>query len=166
MLVVVGLFFLGVRLLDIDLNGYAWPLVVIIPGLTLLVVGFASLGTGAAIPGGIVTMVGLALAYQNATDDWASWAFVWPLVTPGGVGLGIYLRGLRRRNATQTRQGLTIIFVSILIFIGLFVFFENFLNISAGVVDYGWFGKAALPGLLIVLGILFLARNARRSRTT
>jgi hypothetical protein len=162
--VVSGLFFLAIRLLgiDLDLSGNVWPLVVILPGLTLLVVGFASLGTGAAVPGGIVTMLGLVLAYQASTGDWASWTWVWPLVVPGGVGLGVYLRGLRSRNAGQTRGGIIIIFVSVVITMTLFVFFENVLQISANVIDYGWPGQAVLPTLLILLGIVLLARNMRR----
>ena len=67
---------------------YGWPLYVIIPGITLLVVGFISLGSGALIPGGIVTVTGLVIAYQAVTDDWASWSYAWALVVPGGVGLG------------------------------------------------------------------------------
>src|SRR5882762_1081715 len=69
-LVVVGLFALGVVLFGIDLTQYGWPLFVIIPGLTLLVVGFVGGGQGASIPGGIVTMLGLLLAYSNSTGDW------------------------------------------------------------------------------------------------
>ena len=164
MFVVTGLFFLVIRLLgiDLDLSGNVWPLVIILPGLTLLVVGFVSLGTGAAVPGGVVTMVGLVLAYQASTGDWASWTWVWPLVVPGGVGLGVYLRGLRSRNPGQTRGGMTIIFVSIVITMALFVFFENVLQISSNAVDYGWPGQAVLPALLILLGIVLLARNMRR----
>src|SRR5207249_4584573 len=64
-LVVVGIFFLIMRLFEIDLSSYGWPLYVIIPGLTLLIVGFVSLGTGALVPGGIVTVTGLILAAQN-----------------------------------------------------------------------------------------------------
>src|SRR5712692_2889744 len=60
-LVVVGVFFLIMRLFEIDLSTYGWPLYVIIPGLTLLIVGFFSLGTGALVPGGIVTVTGLIL---------------------------------------------------------------------------------------------------------
>jgi hypothetical protein len=88
-LVVVGLFALGVVLFGVDLTQYGWPLFVIIPGLTLLVVGFLGGGAGASVPGGIVTMLGLVLAYQSSTGDWASWAFAWALIAPGGVGLGL-----------------------------------------------------------------------------
>ncbi|HEV1992622.1 MAG TPA: hypothetical protein VGR34_07140, partial [Candidatus Dormibacteraeota bacterium] len=91
-LVVVGIFALGVVVLGVDLTQYGWPLFVIVPGLTLLVVGFVGGGAGASVPGGIVTMLGLVLAYQSSTGDWASWAFAWALIAPGGVGLGLYLQ--------------------------------------------------------------------------
>jgi hypothetical protein len=161
-LVVVGIFFLLIRLLDIDLSSYGWPLYVIIPGLTLLVVGFVSLGSGALIPGGIITVTGLVVAYQSVTNDWASWAYAWALVAPGGVGLGIFLQGLRVRNPNLTRQGRTLMFWAVLIFLIGFVFFESVLNISGH--DYGKLGQAALPLLLIVIGATLLIRNFRRER--
>jgi hypothetical protein len=161
-LVVVGLFFLVVRLFDIDLSTYGWPLFVIIPGLTLLVVGFISLGTGALVPGGIVTITGLVLAYQNSTGDWASWAYAWALVAPGGVGLGIYLQGLRNRNPKLVRQGSGLMFWSAMIFFIGFVLFESIFKISG--TDYGYFGKAALPALLIIIGVTLLIRSIQRSR--
>ncbi|MEA2655708.1 MAG: hypothetical protein QOI23_1073, partial [Chloroflexota bacterium] len=86
-LVVVGLFYFVVQVAGINLESFGWPLFIIIPGLTLLIVGFVSFGTGAAIPGGILTMVGLVLAVQNATGYWSGWAYAWALVAPGGVGL-------------------------------------------------------------------------------
>jgi len=43
-----------------------------------------------------------------------------------------------------------------------FVFFESILGISG--VDYGIFGKAALPALLIVIGVILLVRSIQRSR--
>ncbi len=120
-LVVVGIFAFVVVMAGVDLTQYGWPLFVIIPGLTLLVVGFAGVGSVATIPGGIVTMLGLVLAYQNSSGDWPTWAFI--------IG---------------------------------FVLFESVLGISGR--DYGGFGKAALPLLLIVIGIILLVRSAQRSR--
>src|SRR6202049_830647 len=161
-LVVVGLFALGVVVFGIDLTQYGWPLFVIIPGLTLLVVGFVGGGVGASVPGGIVTMVGLVLAYQSSSGDWASWAFAWALVAPGGVGLGLYLQALRDRDLVMLRRGRTLMFIAVLIFIIGFVFFESILGISG--THYGVFGKAALPGLLIVIGIILLVRSIQRTR--
>jgi hypothetical protein len=161
-LVVVGLFALGVVVFGVDLTQYGWPLFVIIPGLTLLVVGFVGGGVGASVPGGIVTMLGLVLAYQSSSGDWASWAFAWALIAPGGVGLGLYLQALRDRDPMMLRRGRTLIFIAALIFMIGFVFFESILGISG--TDYGIFGKAALPGLLIVIGIILLVRSIQRAR--
>ena len=161
-LVVVGLFYLVVQVASVDLSSFGWPLLVIIPGVTLLIVGMLSLGTGAAIPGGILTMVGLVLAYQNSTGHWTSWAYAWALVAPGGVGLGLFLQGLRERNANLIRQGRWLIFIAALIFMVGFVFFESILNIS-GINDEPVV-KAALPALFIVIGILLLARSISNSR--
>jgi hypothetical protein len=161
-LVVVGLFALGIVLFGVDLTQYGWPLFVIIPGLTLLVVGFLGGGAGASVPGGIVTMLGLVLAYQSSTGDWASWAFAWALIAPGGVGLGLYLQALRDRDPMGLRHGRTLMFIGALIFMIGFVLFESILGISG--MDYGVFGKAALPALLIVIGIILLVRSIQRSR--
>jgi hypothetical protein len=162
-LVVLGLFALLVQFTGFDPGG-SWPLFIVIPGLTLLIVGFVSLGTGALIPGAILTVIGLILAYMNATQDWPAWAFAWPLVAPGGVGLGIWLQGLRNHDAQLLRQGRVLMFVALLIFMIAFVIFGTIFRISE--TDYGLFGKAALPGLLIVIGIVLLARSIQRSRTS
>jgi len=161
-LVVLGAFALIVQFTGFDAGG-SWPLFVVIPGLTLLVIGFISLGTGALIPGAILTVIGLILAYMNASQDWPAWAFAWPLVAPGGVGLGIYLQGLRKHDSHLLRQGRVLMFVAALIFMIGFVIFGTIFKISE--VDYGWFGKAALPVLLIVVGIVLLVRSIRRSRS-
>jgi hypothetical protein len=160
-LVVLGLFALVVQFTGFD-AGESWPLFVIIPGLTLLVVGYISLGTGALIPGAILTVVGLILAYQSSSGDWPSWAFAWPLVAPGGVGLGLYLQGVRNHDAHLLRQGRVLMFVAAIIFMIAFVIFGTVLNI--GGYNYGWFGKAALPALLIVVGLVLLARSIARAR--
>ncbi len=160
-LVVLGLFALLVQFTGFD-AGESWPLFVIIPGLTLLVVGYLSLGTGALIPGAILTVVGLILAYQSSTGDWPSWAFAWPLVAPGGVGLGLYLQGVRNHDPHLLRQGRVLMFVAAIIFMIAFVIFGTVLNI--GGYNYGWFGKAALPALLIVVGLVLLARSIQRTR--
>lgn len=163
-LVVVGMFALGVVLFGIDLTQYGWPLFVIIPGLTLLVVGFLGGGAGASVPGGIVTMLGLVLAYQSSSGDWPSWAFLWALIAPFGVGLGFYLQALRDRDPVMLRRGRMLMFAGAMIALIGFVLFESILGISGQ--DYGVFGKAALPGLLIIIGIVLLVRSMQRGRKT
>lgn len=162
-LVVVGIFALVVVLTGVDLTQYGWPLFIIIPGLTLMVVGFLSVGAVATVPGGIVTMTGVVLAYCNATGDWPFWAYGWSLVTPGGVGLGIYLQALRDRDPHGLRTGRTLLFISLLIFLIGFVLFESILGISGR--DYfGPYGKAAFPVLIILVGIILLVRRMQQGR--
>lgn len=161
-LVVVGVFALVVVMSGVDLTQYGWPLFVIIPGLTLLVVGFFGVGAVATIPGGVVTVLGLVLAYQSSTGDWPSWAYAWALVVPGGVGLGMYLQALHDRDQHSLRTGRSLMFIGLLIFIIGFVFFESILGISGR--DYGIVGKAALPVLLIIIGLILLVRSIQRAR--
>jgi hypothetical protein len=161
-LVVLGLFALLVQFTGFD-AGQSWPLFVVIPGLTLLVVGYVSLGTGALIPGAILTIIGLILAYQSSTQDWTSWAFAWPLVAPGGVGLGLFLQGVRNHDSQLLRQGRVLMFVAAIIFMIGFVIFATIFRISD--TDYGWFGKAALPALLIVVGLVLLGRSIQSTRS-
>lgn len=164
-LVVVGLFALFVVLSGVDLTVNGWPLFILIPGLTLLVVGFISFGSVATIPGGIVTMLGLVLAYANSTGNWPIWAYAWALVVPGGIGLGMYLQALRDRDLHALKTGRTLMFIALMIFLIGFVVFESILGISGR--DYfGPVGKAALPGLLIIVGVILLVRSIQRSRKT
>ena len=164
-LVVIGLFALVVVLSGTDLTQYGWPLFIIIPGLTLLVVGFVRIGAGATIPGGILSVLGVVLAYCNSTNDWPFLAYGWALVTPGGVGLGIYLQALRDRDQHELRTGRTLLFIGLMIFLIGFVLFESILGISGR--DYfGPIGKAALPVLLILVGVILLVRSIQRSRQT
>ncbi|HSS60704.1 MAG TPA: hypothetical protein VLK30_04510 [Candidatus Limnocylindrales bacterium] len=162
-LVVVGLFALAVVLSGVDLTQNGWPLFILIPGLTLLVVGFISFGAAASIPGGIVTMLGLVLAWANSTGDWPVWAYAWALVIPGGIGLGMYLQAIRDRDTQALRNGRNLLFVSLMIFLIGFVLFESILGISGR--DYfGNVGKAALPGLLIIVGVILLVRSIQGNR--
>jgi hypothetical protein len=162
---VVGLFALLIVLSGIDLTQNGWPLFIIIPGLTLLVVGFISFGAVATVPGGIVTTLGLVLAYANSTGDWPVWAYAWALVIPGGIGLGVYLQALRDHDHAALRNGRNLLFISLMIFLIGFVVFESILGISGR--DYfGNFGKAALPALLIIVGAILLVRSIQATRRT
>ena len=163
-LIVIGIFALYVAVSGWDLSESGWPLFIIIPGLTLMVIGFFWLGAPATIPGGIVTMLGLVLAYSNSSGHWAVWAYAWALVAPFGVGLGMYLQALRDRDHTALESGRTLLFVGLMIFLIGFVLFESILGVS-GRDTFGPFGKAALPLLLILVGVILLVRSVQRSRS-
>ncbi|MBM3124914.1 MAG: hypothetical protein FJZ87_07530, partial [Chloroflexi bacterium] len=72
-----------------------WPFIVIGVGLMFfvgMVAGGKSTG-GLAVPGSIITVIGLMLFVQNLTDHWESWAYGWAVIVMA-VGLGIFIMGL------------------------------------------------------------------------
>jgi hypothetical protein len=84
---------------ELDLGQVGWPFFVIVPGLALLGVGLAAtgrLGEVLAMVGGLVTVAGLVLLLQNATDRFDTWAYAWTLVVLVGPGIGRCLVGVVR----------------------------------------------------------------------
>jgi hypothetical protein len=155
-LVVVGAAFLVGRVVDVSLGPDAWPLWIIVPGVVMLVGSFAippRNGLGLAIPGAIITMVGLILWVQEAYDLYATWAYAWALVAPTGPGLGMLLYGLARSDRELAGDGLRTTLVGLGLFFGFALFFEGVIGLSgnriAGLDD-------ALPYAAIGLGVLLV----------
>ena len=155
-LVVVGLLALLGRQLDVDLVSIGWPLFVLLPGVLLLAgslfVGGRP-GIGLAIPGGIVTMTGLVLAFQNATDAYQTWAYAWALVAPGGVGVGLVIYGLLAGQRDSLRAGVPVLLSGLGLFLGFGFFFEGILGLSGA--RFVGFENAFAVGL-VVLGLIVL----------
>ncbi len=131
-----GLALLG-NLLSYDLVAVGWPLFVVAAGLALFALGVsvgAPAGVGFAIPGGIVTMAGLVLAVQNATGLWATWAYAWALVAPGGVGLGMVAYGFLTGTRDIARGGMPPLLIGLGLFLGFGFFFEAILGLDTGTV--------------------------------
>jgi hypothetical protein len=155
-LVGLGILFLLQELLKVDVWHFAWPFLVIVAGLVCfaaMVLGGRSTGR-LAIPGSIVTVVGLILLYQNTFDQFENWAYAWALIFPTSFGIGHYIEGrwtgrpaLRERGIRETRTGL-------IIFVILAAFFELVINLSGFYT--GDLGRYAFPALLILIGVLLL----------
>jgi hypothetical protein len=159
-LVIAGIGFLLLPALDVDLIAAGWPLFVIVPGLGSLLAAFSGRrGSGGgflAVPGSIVTITGLLLAYQNVTGDWESWSYAWALVAPGGVGVGLVLAGAREARRGAVQSGAWLIAIgSALFFAGEWIFVRV---LGVGGAGLGSIGAVALPGLLVALGVYVIAR--------
>lgn len=156
-LVVIGGLALAGRALSIDLFGLGWPLFVLVPGVVLfagaLVVGGMP-GLALAIPGGILSVLGLVLSFQAATGLWATWAYAWALVAPGGVGIGLLAYGFITGHRDCVRAGLPILGVALGLFLGFGIFFEGVLGLS-GTAIVG--AESLLAAGLVVLGLVLLA---------
>jgi hypothetical protein len=159
-LIAIGIAFFVGNSVDFDWAGAGWPMFVIVPGACMLLGGLAIRhegGLGLAIPGAIVTTVGLVLAFQQATAAWASWAYMWALVAPGSVGVALTAHGLLHGNRDLVDGGLRTMATGLGLFVGFGLFFENVLDIdreaSVNVM------RDAMPVAAIVLGALIVLIN-------
>jgi hypothetical protein len=155
----LGLILLGGAALLVQVGGLRleWPAWIIIPGVALLVGAFAvggAGGSGMAAVGGIVTMVGVVLAVQEAYGLYQTWAYAWAIVAPGGVGAGLTVYGLLARRADDLRGGLGALGAGLVIFLVGFLFFEGVIDLSDG--RFGNLTEVAVPVLLVGIGVVVL----------
>ncbi len=163
-LIVLGVVALGGQVAGIDLGESGWPLLVLGPGLAMLVIGVLLRGPGGvalSIVGGITTMTGVVLLYQQLTGAWASWAYAWALVAPGGVGLGMWLSGVAEGDRELTENGGRVALVGLGLFIGFGIFFEGLLGLTTG---RTLFGEPVLPVVLVVVGIAIIVYGLTAGR--
>ena len=160
-LVVLGALFLVAALLGAGVWRVVWPFLIIVPGLVffLLMVVAGKEAGALAIPGSIVTIAGLILLYQNVFHHWVSWAYLWTLVSPTGVGVGLLIWGLWSNRESIARAGWIVAKVGFALFVVFGLFFELILNISGG-------GMARLfwPILVILFGLYLLIQPERLVR--
>ena len=126
----------------------SWPLNVVAAGAIILLIGLLVGAPGMAIPAAIVAGIGGILYYQNRSNDYASWSYMWTLI-PGFVGVGQILAGALGRSTREARSGMNLILTSVVMFI-----------IFAAI-----FGKLSMLGpyfpavVLILVGLWFLVRG-------
>jgi hypothetical protein len=160
LLVLLGLVVLLGQALDLEVGRVAWPVFVIVPGLGLLGLGLASagrLGEVLATAGGVVTIAGLVLGVQNATDRFETWAYAWTLVFLVGAGIGRWLVGVVRGRSDLAASGAWLGAAGLVAFLVLAVFFEVMVGIGGRPV--GSAGRYGLAALLIGAGLVLLGRR-------
>jgi hypothetical protein len=167
LLVLLGLVVLLGQALDLEVGRVDWPVFVIVPGLGLLGLGLASagrLGEVLATVGGVVTMAGVVLAVQNATDRFETWAYAWTLVVLVGPGIGRWLVGVVRGRGDLAVSGGWLIGGGLVGFLVLAVVFEAVIGIGGR--GYGAAGRYGLAVLLIGAGLVVLGRRLLTVRRT
>lgn len=156
LLIVLGLLGLVDQFFNVRFGHFTWPLFILVPGVIMLMLPARAIDQPAeplAMLGGMVTMLGLLLSYQNLTGHWASWAYAWALVAPTGVGLGQLIYGTNKGLPNKVRSGRDLIAIGLGITAVGFIFFELVLNI--GGLNLGIAGWGVL---LILLGAFTLLR--------
>ncbi len=130
-----------------------WPMIIVAVGVLLFIFGLLVGAPAMAVPACIVTGIGVLLYWQNATGNWQSWAYAWALI-PGFVGVGLIVSGLLGEDTRRSLSGGAWLIV---ISLTLTLVFSAFVGGPRLLGPY-W------PALLIVLGVIFLARAFWRSR--
>ncbi len=156
LLILIGGLFLAIQLLP-GLSWvwsiFSWPMWIVGAGVFLLLLGLLFGTPGMAVPAVIVGGIGGLLYWQNATDNWQSWAYAWALI-PGFVGLGILLAAiLGEGGKSGFRVGAWMAVISLSVFAILSsAFGDNLLG------DY-W------PVALIIFGLWLLVQPLFRRKS-
>jgi hypothetical protein len=103
----------------------SWPFFIILTGAAFFV-GMRAGGprlSGLAIPGSIVSMVGLILLVQNTFHQWQTWSYAWALIIVS-VGIGLLVYASYGAIEGPRRAGLFLIRLGVILFLAFGVFFE------------------------------------------
>jgi hypothetical protein len=135
-----------------------WPWIIIGAGVFLLLLMLAGGRAGAwlAIPATLTTVTGTVLWVMNSTEQWQTMAYAWALIAPTGVGLGIWLQGVRAGQTPMIAVGQRVVAIGLALFVGFAFMFEVLINLSGLMVSNAV--RSAAPILLIALGVVFLMR--------
>lgn len=130
-----------------------WPMNMFLIGGGIFIFGLVLGQPGLAVPAAIVAGLGGIFYYQDATNNYGSWSYMWTLI-PGFVGVGSVLAGLLGDNTVHNiKRGLNMMVISAV----LFLVFSSFFG--------GWelLGNYGPAILLILLGLWVLGSGLYRS---
>lgn len=139
--------------------GISWPLFVVMPGVLLLTVALfgGEAASPLAVPGSVVTAVGLILLWQAGSGYYESWAYSW-LLLPAAAGAGRALQGMARGQQSVVRAGLMASGVGLAAFVAAWPLYELVLKRIASITAFVWpqWG-IAWPCYIILVGVLLAA---------
>jgi hypothetical protein len=164
MLLAVGVLALAGQLIGPRGGGVLWPFIVIGFGLAFFVgmlFGGRSFGP-LAIPGSIITGIGLILFVQNFFGLWETWSYAWALIICA-VGVGLFIYGAWSDLPDLRRSGAKVMEVGLTLFIVFGIIFEVIFSISGVTIPInGLFW----PAMLVLLGVgLLIVRSFRLIRS-
>ncbi len=164
-LIVTGGIFLVDQFLPIRILASFWPLLIVLFGVTFL---FAMLtagkrGSGLAIPGTIITTLGLLLFIQSTFKLWVTWSYAWALLI-SAAGLGILIMNFYLKKVVLRRVAGLLIGIGLTLFVVFGILFEIIIDLSGANLASSVF----LGGGLVLLGLFVvfsrpLFRRARKS---
>jgi len=152
-MLVTGGLFLADQLLPIRIMDFYWPLLIVFFGLTFFVgmLTAGRRGAGLAIPGAIITTIGLLLFLQNTFNLWVTWSYAWALLL-SATGLGMLIMNLYLKRLTLRRVAGLLIGLGLTLFVVFGFFFEVIIDLSGANLASGIF----LGGGLVLLGLFII----------
>jgi hypothetical protein len=102
-----------------------WPFIILAVGAAFFA-GMRAGGprlSGLAIPGSVVSMIGLILLVQNTFHQWQTWSYAWALIIVA-VGTGLIIHANFSGIEGPRRAGLYLIRLGLILFLAFGVFFE------------------------------------------
>lgn len=152
-LVVVGGLFLVDQLTGLRLMRNYWPLLIVGLGLVFWVGMLVSRkkALGLAIPGSLITMIGLLVFVQQTFSLWGTWTYAWGLLI-SAVGIGLLIMNISVKRVSLRRVAGLLIGIGLVLFLVLGFFFEILLKISGPGIE----GRVFYSAGVILLGIFVL----------
>jgi hypothetical protein len=144
-----------------------WPFFIILTGVAFFV-GMQAGGprlSGLAIPGSIVSMIGLILLVQNTFHQWQTWSYAWALIIVA-VGIGLLIHASYSGDEGPRRAGRYLIRLGLILFLAFGVFFEVLFFLLGNHYGSAIFWSVALIGVGIYIivgrgGGIFRSPDAR-----
>lgn len=154
----IGILLLAANLFGFHLMDILWPGFIIAPGLLLLWPAYNSTAekrnaaSFLAVPGAIITTVGLMLFTMNLVDHFEAWAYSWPLIWASVAAAVMYMYRFDEAHTVHD-SGRKFIRAMVILCGAMMVLFE--------LVIWGNFNPLLAVGL-IAFGVYLLVKNQRQ----
>jgi len=158
LLLALGVFFLVGQFIGRGFWSLFWPFIIIAVGAGFFV-GMRAGGphvSGLAIPGSVVSMIGLILLVQNTFRQWQTWSYAWALIIVA-VGIGLMIHASFSGIEGPRRAGLYLVRLGLILFLAFGVFFEVLFFLLGNHYGSAIFWSVAL----IAVGFYFIFARGR-----
>ena len=156
-LIALGTLFLLGQFINFSAWQYLWPLAIVGMGAVFFIgmVAGGKPAAGLAIPGSILSTIGLLMVFQSLTGHWEAWSYGWTVIILA-VGIGIFIMGAWSGNRTQRQSGLRLAGIGFV----LFAIFGSFFELLLFGADGSAWRQVVLPAALILAGLWLIIRRA------
>ncbi len=130
-----------------------FPMNMFLIGAGIFLLGLMLGSPGLSVPAAIVAGLGGIFYYQQTTEDFSSWSYMWTLIF-GFIGVGMIVAGLLGDNtAHNLKRGFNLVILSAVMFLVL----------SSILGDWALLGNFGPSILLILLGLYVLGSGLYRT---